>query len=224
VRAFDGLGFGANTRVALITRGLAEMMRLGVASARTSDTFMGLAGLGDLALTCTDDQSQPAARRFAAGKLSEQAQREIGQVEGVLASRAVREAARRVGARCRFPNRFTACCTKARAQGRGHRVDAAHGEGRKRLRSRPVAVAGGRANRSCRQASYTATATAFDRFRLRGEAASECGIRSARTRTAPAGRPRLRTEHQHVVRTPGLRRGGQPRVENATSGLSRGSR
>ena len=68
----DGLGFGANTRVALITRGLAEMMRLGVALGAEKDTFMGLAGLGDLVLTCTDDQSRN--RRFglalASGKTS----------------------------------------------------------------------------------------------------------------------------------------------------------
>jgi glycerol-3-phosphate dehydrogenase (NAD(P)+) len=92
----DGLGFGANTRVALITRGLAEMMRLGVALGAEKDTFMGLAGLGDLVLTCTDDQSRN--RRFglalAAGKTTAQAQREIGQVvEGVLAARAVRNVA-----------------------------------------------------------------------------------------------------------------------------------
>ncbi len=93
----DGLGFGANTRVALITRGLAEMMRLGVALGAHKDTFMGLTGLGDLVLTCTDDQSRN--RRFglalAAGKSSEEAQREIGQVvEGVLAARAVTSVAR----------------------------------------------------------------------------------------------------------------------------------
>src|SRR5207302_869897 len=58
----DGLGFGANTRVALITRGLKEMTRLGVALGAQRDTFMGLAGLGDLVLTCTDDQSRN--RRF----------------------------------------------------------------------------------------------------------------------------------------------------------------
>jgi len=58
----DGMGFGANTRVALITRGLAEMMRLGVALGAARETFMGLAGLGDLVLTCTDDQSRN--RRF----------------------------------------------------------------------------------------------------------------------------------------------------------------
>jgi glycerol-3-phosphate dehydrogenase (NAD(P)+) len=96
----DGLGFGANTRVALITRGLAEMMRLGVALGAEKDTFMGLAGLGDLVLTCTDDQSRN--RRFglalAAGKTAAAAQREIGQVvEGVLAARAVREVAVRHG-------------------------------------------------------------------------------------------------------------------------------
>lgn len=93
----DGLGFGANTRVALITRGLAEMMRLGVALGAEKDTFMGLAGLGDLVLTCTDNQSRN--RRFglalAAGKSAEEAQREIGQVvEGVLAARAVNLVAR----------------------------------------------------------------------------------------------------------------------------------
>ena len=92
----DGLGFGANTRVALITRGLAEMMRLGVALGAEKDTFMGLAGLGDLVLTCTDDQSRN--RRFglalAAGKSTAEAQRDIGQVvEGVLAARAVRNVA-----------------------------------------------------------------------------------------------------------------------------------
>jgi glycerol-3-phosphate dehydrogenase (NAD(P)+) len=96
----DGLGFGANTRVALITRGLAEMMRLGVALGADKDTFMGLAGLGDLVLTCTDDQSRNRRMglALAAGKTSAQAQREIGQVvEGVLAAKAVRDVARRVG-------------------------------------------------------------------------------------------------------------------------------
>ena len=96
----DGLGFGANTRVALITRGLAEMMRLGVALGADRDTFMGLAGLGDLVLTCTDNQSRNrrCGLLLAAGKTAEQAQAEIGQVvEGVLAARAVREVAQRLG-------------------------------------------------------------------------------------------------------------------------------
>ena len=54
----DGLGFGANARAALITRGLAEMNRLGVALGGKPRTFMGLTGVGDLILTCTDDQSR----------------------------------------------------------------------------------------------------------------------------------------------------------------------
>lgn len=54
----DGLGFGANARAALITRGLAEMNRLGVALGGKQQTFMGLTGVGDLVLTCTDDQSR----------------------------------------------------------------------------------------------------------------------------------------------------------------------
>ncbi len=96
----DGLGFGANTRVALITRGLAEMMRLGVALGAQRDTFMGLAGLGDLVLTCTDDQSRN--RRFglelAAGKTAAQALAAIGQVvEGYPAAKAVHEVAARAG-------------------------------------------------------------------------------------------------------------------------------
>jgi len=96
----DGMGFGANTRIALITRGLAEMMRLGVALGADRDTFMGLAGLGDLVLTCTDNQSRN--RRFglllAAGIPPATALVEIGQVvEGYTAARAVRAVARREG-------------------------------------------------------------------------------------------------------------------------------
>lgn len=94
----DGLGFGANTRIALITRGLVEMTRLGMALGAQRETFMGLAGLGDLVLTCTDNLSRN--RRFglavAAGKTSRQAQDEIGQVvEGVQAAQAVHEVAER---------------------------------------------------------------------------------------------------------------------------------
>ena len=95
----DGMGFGANTRVALITRGLAEMMRLGVKLGAHRETFMGLAGLGDLVLTCTDDQSRN--RRFGMalgrGESADRAQSEIHQVvEGVPAARAVCEVARSV--------------------------------------------------------------------------------------------------------------------------------
>jgi len=92
----DGLKFGANTRVALITRGLAEMTRLGVALGANADTFMGLSGMGDLVLTCTDNQSRNRRMglALAAGKTVEQAAKEIGQVvEGVKAAAAVRKAA-----------------------------------------------------------------------------------------------------------------------------------
>jgi glycerol-3-phosphate dehydrogenase (NAD(P)+) len=96
----DGLGFGANTRVALITRGLREMTRLGVALGAQVETFMGLAGLGDLVLTCTDDQSRN--RRFglllAAGRSAEEALTEIGQaVEGYAAASAIHSVAARLG-------------------------------------------------------------------------------------------------------------------------------
>ena len=98
--AADGLGFGANARVFLITRGLAEMVRLGTALGAQRDTFMGLTGLGDLVLTCTDNQSRN--RRFGmavAGGISvEAAVAEIGQVvEGYHAARAVRKVAQELG-------------------------------------------------------------------------------------------------------------------------------
>lgn len=88
----DGLGFGANTRAALITRALAEIIRLGEAVGARRETFMGLAGLGDLVLTCTDDQSRNRrlGLALAAGRPAADAMAEIGQeVEGVVTARAV---------------------------------------------------------------------------------------------------------------------------------------
>jgi len=82
----DGLGFGANTRAALITRGLAEITRLGVALGGRQETFMGLTGLGDLVLTCTDDQSRNRRLGIALahGAKLEDARRRIGQaIEGI---------------------------------------------------------------------------------------------------------------------------------------------
>lgn len=96
----DGLGFGANTRVALITRGLAEMTRLGVALGASADTFAGLSGMGDLVLTCTDDQSRNRRMglALAAGKTMDATAAEIGQVvEGVKAAAAVRKVAQDLG-------------------------------------------------------------------------------------------------------------------------------
>ncbi len=96
----DGLGFGANARTALITRGLVELQRLGISLGADAKTFMGMAGLGDLVLTCTDNQSRN--RRFGlalgAGKSTEQAMAEIGQVvEGYRNTREVRLLAARQG-------------------------------------------------------------------------------------------------------------------------------
>ena len=95
----DGLGFGANTRAALITRGLAEMVRLGLAVGGQRETFMGLAGAGDLVLTCTDDQSRN--RRFGLaigrGETVEAALAAIGQVvEGAATAREALLLARRL--------------------------------------------------------------------------------------------------------------------------------
>ncbi len=96
----DGLGFGANTRIALINRGLVELMRLGVALGANKQTFMGLAGMGDLVLTCTDNLSRNRRMglALASGKSIEEAQEEIQQVvEGVLAARAVKDVADELG-------------------------------------------------------------------------------------------------------------------------------
>ena len=96
----DGLGFGANTRIALINRGLVELMRLGVALGAKKETFMGLAGMGDLVLTCTDNLSRNRRMglAIASGMSIEEAQEEIRQVvEGVLAAEAVKEVADKLG-------------------------------------------------------------------------------------------------------------------------------
>jgi len=96
----DGLGFGANARAALITRGLAEIGRLGSALGGQPETFMGLAGLGDLALTCTDDQSRNRRMglALARGLTIEEAKTEIRQeVEGVGTAKVVRHKALDLG-------------------------------------------------------------------------------------------------------------------------------
>jgi glycerol-3-phosphate dehydrogenase (NAD(P)+) len=95
-----GMGFGANARTALITRGLAELTRLGTELGANPQTFMGMAGLGDLVLTCTDNQSRN--RRFGLalgqGKQVEQAMKEIGQVvEGYRNTKEVYVLAQRLG-------------------------------------------------------------------------------------------------------------------------------
>lgn len=95
----DGLNFGANARAALITRGLAEITRLGLELGARAETFQGLAGLGDLVLTCTDDQSRNRRMglALASGRDRGTIERDIGQVvEGVPAARAVHQLAQRL--------------------------------------------------------------------------------------------------------------------------------
>ena len=95
----DGLGLGANARAALITRGLAEMRRLIEAMGGKPETVMGLAGIGDLVLTCTDNQSRNRQVGLALGKgrTLSVTLAEIGQVaEGVATAREVRQLAQRL--------------------------------------------------------------------------------------------------------------------------------
>ncbi|GAB4349708.1 MAG: NAD(P)H-dependent glycerol-3-phosphate dehydrogenase [Immundisolibacter sp.] len=94
----DGAGFGANARAALVTRGLTELQRLGVALGAQPQTLLGLSGLGDLMLTCTDDQSRNRrlGLALAAGETLRQACMGLGQVaEGVYTVRAVQRLAQR---------------------------------------------------------------------------------------------------------------------------------
>jgi glycerol-3-phosphate dehydrogenase (NAD(P)+) len=96
----DGLGFGHNTRAAVITRGLAEISRLGVRLGANPLTLAGLAGMGDLVLTCNGPQSRnrTAGVLFGQGKNLQQVLAEMKQVaEGIKTTRSVRDLAARVG-------------------------------------------------------------------------------------------------------------------------------
>jgi glycerol-3-phosphate dehydrogenase (NAD(P)+) len=96
----DGLGYGHNTRAALITRGLAEITRLGVAMGARAETFAGLAGLGDLVLTCTGDLSRnrTVGRRLGEGETLEEILGDTNTVaEGIKTVPAVRDLAHREG-------------------------------------------------------------------------------------------------------------------------------
>jgi glycerol-3-phosphate dehydrogenase (NAD(P)+) len=95
----DGLRFGSNARAALITRGLAEMSRLGVAMGAKAETFMGLSGMGDLVLTCTGDLSRnrQVGLKLGQGKTLSQIMEEMHQVaEGVKTTTAVHRLAQRL--------------------------------------------------------------------------------------------------------------------------------
>lgn len=96
----DGLGFGLNARAALVTRGLAEMARLGSALGGRVETFMGLAGMGDLILTCTGDLSRNrrVGLALASGRSLPEILHDLGHVaEGVSTAQAVDSLARRRG-------------------------------------------------------------------------------------------------------------------------------
>jgi glycerol-3-phosphate dehydrogenase (NAD(P)+) len=98
--ACDGIGAGDNAKAALITRGLAEMARLGEAVGADQDTFFGLAGMGDLIVTCwhPTGRNRRAGELIARGKTPEQARAEIGQVvEGLTTAPVLRDLSRRLG-------------------------------------------------------------------------------------------------------------------------------
>jgi glycerol-3-phosphate dehydrogenase (NAD(P)+) len=96
----DGLGYGLNTRAALITRGLAEIKRLGIALHADSATFSGLSGLGDLILTCTGDLSRNrmVGLKLGAGKTLEEIKSEMNMVaEGIKTTKSVYDLAQKMG-------------------------------------------------------------------------------------------------------------------------------
>lgn len=93
----DGLGMGDNTKAALMTRGITEIGRLGVAAGAKTQTFAGLSGIGDLIVTCTSmhSRNRRAGILIGKGKTAEQAVEQIGMtVEGYIATRAAQDLAR----------------------------------------------------------------------------------------------------------------------------------
>ncbi|MBY0453370.1 MAG: NAD(P)-dependent glycerol-3-phosphate dehydrogenase [Burkholderiaceae bacterium] len=107
----DGLQLGLNARAALITRGLAEMTRLGVALGARADTFMGLSGLGDLVLTATGDLSRNrrVGQLLAQGQTLQQAVDSLGHVaEGVYSARTVVQRAHHLGVEMPISERVVA--------------------------------------------------------------------------------------------------------------------
>jgi glycerol-3-phosphate dehydrogenase (NAD(P)+) len=96
----DGMGLGDNAKAALIARGLAEMARLGDAGGAQPDTFSGLAGMGDLIVTCwhPSGRNRRAGELIAQGRTAVQAQASIGQVvEGITTAPVLRDLSRRLG-------------------------------------------------------------------------------------------------------------------------------
>ena len=96
----DGLGYGDNTKAALITRGMAEIARLGIAMGARPDTFYGLSGIGDLIVTCASVHSRNRKAGFlmGQGRSMQEAMDEVNMVvEGVFSAKAGRELAEKYG-------------------------------------------------------------------------------------------------------------------------------
>ena len=96
----DGLGYGDNTKAALITRGIAEMTRLGVAMGASEKTFGGLTGIGDLIVTCASmhSRNRRAGILIGQGKTADEAMKEVKQVvEGVYSAKAAKALAEKYG-------------------------------------------------------------------------------------------------------------------------------
>ncbi len=98
--AADGLGFGTNTRAALMTRGLTEMMRFGIQLGGEKETFMGLTGLGDIILTCTDDQSRNRQLGLGIGRghsIQETVASIAQEIEGIPTTKTIYQLAQKHG-------------------------------------------------------------------------------------------------------------------------------
>jgi glycerol-3-phosphate dehydrogenase (NAD(P)+) len=95
----DGLGLGDNAKSGIVTRGLAEMARLGLASGGRNETFSGMAGIGDLIVTCWSHhgRNRRAGELIAQGASPEEAAAEIGTVEGLTTAPVLRDLSQRVG-------------------------------------------------------------------------------------------------------------------------------
>ncbi len=113
----EGMGFGDNTRATIITRGLAEMARLGVAMGGDPATFAGLAGMGDLIATCSSSQSRNNSVGLALGRGAtiEEVLASTNQVaEGVKSSPSVLDLARRYGVEMPITEQVVAVCHEGR--------------------------------------------------------------------------------------------------------------
>ena len=113
----EGMGFGDNTRATLITRGLAEMTRLGIAMGGLAATFAGLAGMGDLIATCSSTQSRNnmVGRQLGQGKRIDEVLASMSMVaEGVKSSPSVLDLARRYGVDMPITEQVVAVCHQGR--------------------------------------------------------------------------------------------------------------